>query len=180
MLYFLKVISKMNKKLIPTYQCESVFKINYEYLKGLNIKNLFFDLDNTLASPYVSYPSLDVEKLFNSLKQKGFNIYIISNNHQNRVSLFTFSLKVNYFYELKKPKIKRIANIIKENNINLNESAFIGDQVMTDVLMANRLNACSILVSPLTKRDQLITFFPRLLDKHYRKIINKKNLAKEI
>ena len=34
----------MNKKLIPTYLCDSVFKINYEYLKSKNILNIFLSL----------------------------------------------------------------------------------------------------------------------------------------
>lgn len=170
----------MNKKLIPTYLCESVFKINYEYLKSKNIVNIFFDLDNTLANPYVKEPANEIKALVSKIKALEFNIFIISNNHKERVEYFASFLDVNYFYELKKPKIKRISKIINENNIDLSKSAFIGDQVMTDVLMANKLNALSILVNPLTKQDEPITFFPRLLDKHFRKKINRKKLAKEM
>ena len=56
----------------------------------------------------------------------------------------------------------------------------IGDQVMTDVLMANKLNIDVILMEPLTIKDEPITFIPRLLDKHFRKQINKKKLSKEL
>ena len=56
----------------------------------------------------------------------------------------------------------------------------IGDQVMTDVLMANKLNIDVILMDPLTIKDEPITFIPRLLDKHFRKQINKKKLSKEL
>ena len=50
---------------------------------------------------------------------------------------------------------------------------------MTDVNVANHLNINVILVKPLTLNDEPITFIPRLLDKYYRKKINKKNLSKE-
>ena len=108
----------MNKKLIPTYRCESVFKINYEYLKSKNIINIFFDLDNTLANPYIKTPANEIKDLIDKIKKLGFNIFIISNNHQERVELFASFLKVNYFYELKKPKVKKIKEIIKENSID--------------------------------------------------------------
>ncbi len=170
----------MNKKLIPTYRCESVFKINYEYLKSKNIINIFFDLDNTLANPYIKTPANEIKDLIDKIKKLGFNIFIISNNHQERVELFASFLKVNYFYELKKPKVKKIKEIIKENSIDLSKSVFIGDQIMTDILMANKLNSLSILINPLTKQDEPITFFPRLLDRHFRKKINKKKLSEEM
>lgn len=170
----------MNKKLIPTYLCDSVFKINYEYLKNKNILNIFFDLDNTLANPYIKTPAREIKDLIDIIKKIGFNIFIISNNHQERVKLFASFLNVNYFYELKKPNVKIIKKIIKENNIDLSKSIFIGDQIMTDILMANRLKALSILVNPLTKQDEPITFFPRLLDRHFRKKINRKKLSKEM
>ena len=170
----------MNKKLIPTYRCESVFKINYEYLKSKNIINIFFDLDNTLANPYIKKPANEIKDLIDNIKKLGFNIFIISNNHQERVELFASFLKVNYFYELKKPKVKKIKEIIKENSIDLSKSVFIGDQIMTDILMANKLNSLSILINPLTKQDEPITFFPRLLDRHFRKKINKKKLSEEM
>ena len=69
---------------------------------------------------------------------------------------------------------------IKENNIDISHAISIGDQVMTDVLMANRLKISVILLDPLTVKDEPITFIPRLLDKHFRKKINKLNLTKEI
>ena len=51
---------------------------------------------------------------------------------------------------------------------------------MTDVLIANKMNFKVILVNPLTKKDELITFVPRMLDTYFRRKMKRKNLLKEI
>ena len=170
----------MNKKLIPTYVSNSIYEIDFNKIKDLGIKYLFVDLDNTLASPYVYIPNEETINLVNKIKEKGFKMFILSNNHEERVAKYAKPLDVSYLYEVKKPSIKKISKFVKENNIDPNLSLSIGDQVMTDVLMANKMNFKVILVNPLTKKDELITFIPRMLDTHFRKKMKKKNLLKEL
>lgn len=170
----------MYKKFIPTYFNKTIFEIDFNKVKSLGYKTLFIDLDNTLESPYIYTPSDKVIDLINNLKKLGFNIIILSNNKEPRVSNYCKNLNVTYFYDVKKPYLKRISKIIKENNIDLTNALSIGDQVMTDVFLANKLNIDVILLEPLTIKDEPITFIPRLLDRHFKKIIKRKHLAKEI
>ena len=51
---------------------------------------------------------------------------------------------------------------------------------MTDILLANRLNIKSILLEPLTDQDEPITFIPRLLDRHFKKVIRRKHLDRKL
>lgn len=170
----------MMKKLIPTFKSNNIFNVDFVKLKELGYKTLFIDLDNTLDSPYVYSPDSKVFSLIERLKDLNFNIYIVSNNKQERVERYVKDLNVNYMYDVKKPFVKRIKKFIKENNIDLSHAISIGDQVMTDVLLANKLNISVILLNPLTIKDEPITFIPRLLDKHFRKKINKLDITKEI
>ena len=170
----------MNKKLIPTYVFKSIYDIDFNKIKDLGVKYLFVDLDNTLASPYVYLPSKETISLVKKIKEVGLNMFILSNNHEERVKKFASPLDVSYLYEVKKPSIKKISKFVKENNIDPSLCLSIGDQVMTDVLMANKMNFKVILVDPLTKKDELITFIPRMLDTHFRKKMKKKNLLKEL
>ena len=63
--------------MIPNAYYENIFKIDYDNLKKIGIKNLFFDIDNTI----VPYKEIDLSKetieLFNKLK-KDFNIFLFS------------------------------------------------------------------------------------------------------
>ena len=170
----------MNKKLIPTYTYKNVYSLDVNKLNSLGYKTILIDLDNTLASPYVYDPSEEVIAFINKLKELNFKIIVLSNNHEERVNRFVSPLKIDYLYEVKKPSIKKISKFVKENNIDPSLCLSIGDQVMTDVLMANKMNFKVILVDPLTKKDELITFIPRMLDTHFRKKMKKKNLLKEL
>ena len=170
----------MFKKLIPTFTCKSIFDVPFTFLKEKGYETLFIDLDNTLDSPYVYTPNEKVIELINNIKELGFNIFIVSNNKKERVENYVSSLNVNYLYDVKKPFKKRISKLINENNVCISKSIFLGDQIMTDVLLANKLKSHVILLNPLTVKDEPITFIPRLIDKHYRKKIFKKKLSKEL
>lgn len=170
----------MNKNLIPKYTCKNIFSIDFDFIKSLGFKYLFIDLDNTLASPFDTVPNENVKKLFYNLKLMDFDIVIISNNKEKRVKTFVDSLSVKYIFRCKKPGIRKIKAYMQSNRIDCSDCLVIGDQIMTDVNMANHLNIASVLLEPLVKKEELITFFPRLLDKHFRKKVMKNKLAKEI
>ena len=170
----------MNKYLIPTYIANNVFEVDYNLLKEKGYINILFDLDNTLASPYDFDPNDKVKNLINNLKLNGFNIIILSNNKKEGVERFTKPLNVKAFYKLKKPSIKKVKRYLDNENICFENTIILGDQVMTDVNMANHLKIDVILLKPLTLKDEPITFIPRLLDKFFRNKIYKKKLAKEL
>ena len=169
----------MNKKLIPTYLKSSIFDVDFNEIKKQGYEYVLVDLDNTLASPYIYEPDEKVINLANNLKTLGLTMIILSNNHEERVSKFAKPLEVLAFYDLKKPRTKKVKVHIQENNIDISKAIWFGDQVMTDVFLANQLNIDVVLVNPLTIKDEPITFIPRMLDKHFRKIINNKKLSKE-
>ena len=169
----------MKKEFIPTYLANSIFEIDFLRVKNMGYKYVLVDLDNTLASPYVFEPDERVINLSNKLKNLDLEMIILSNNKEDRVLKFANPLNVKAFYDLKKPSTKRVSVHLKENNIDISKAIWFGDQVMTDVFLANQLNITVVLVNQLTIKDEPITFIPRMLDKHYRKIINKKKLSKE-
>ncbi len=167
----------MNKKLIPTFMVKDVFNIHPRKLNEMGVLFLFVDLDNTLSSPYVDLPDERVFNWINELKKWNIDVTVLSNNHEERVKKFVTPLGVHYLSNVKKPRTKKVKEYLCKRNINVQQAIAIGDQIMTDVLMAKKLNMRVILVEPLTKRDEPITFFPRLLDSYFRKKIKKKKLV---
>lgn len=169
----------MKQNLIPTWHTKSFRTLNIQQLRTLNCKLLFCDIDNTLASPYQTLPDEKVKKFIHHLKENQIRVVLLSNNHKARVQLFAEALDVEYLYEVKKPKIHKIHNFLEKEGIDVASVISVGDQIMTDILCANRLKVRNILVDRLTNKDQPITFFPRLLDKFYRKKLKKKHLLVE-
>jgi uncharacterized protein len=165
----------MFNSLLPTWYSEKLTKINLNYLKSNGIKTLFFDLDNTLGNYQETKPEGEIIAFFKTLKEADFALFIISNNHnENRVKTYSDALKCDgYLYRAGKPKIKRINQYIKDQKLKVKEMCIIGDQLLTDVLLANRLKTRSLLVEPKSKKDLPITRINRIIDKQIRAYFKK-------
>ena len=151
-------------KFKPKMYYKSIFDINYNKLKEKNIKVLIFDLDNTIMTVDDNLPNEKVVELFKKLSND-FKVFIASNNLKERVRRIGDYLGVHAFYLVRKPSSKIKKLLLKKINVNMNEVAVIGDQIMTDINMGNRLDMYTILVDPMGTRDLKITFFNRLMEK---------------
>ena len=160
-------------KFKPTMYYKSIFDINYDLLKKEKIKVLIFDLDNTIMTVDEEVPKDDVVKLFKKL-DNDFTIFIASNNFKERVRRIGDYLGVHAFYLVRKPSGKIKSLLLKKITVNMNEVAVIGDQIMTDINMGNRLGMKTILVDPMGHKDLKITFFNRLMEKIVLKVIKVK------
>ncbi|MBR2712749.1 MAG: YqeG family HAD IIIA-type phosphatase [Bacilli bacterium] len=159
--------------MIPDAYYKDIFEIDYNKLKKVGIKNIFFDIDNTII-PYkqtkINKKTLD---LFKKLR-KEFNVFLFSNSPKKRVLKIADKLGVNAYYSSMKPlkkNYKKIINIFKKN-----ECVFVGDQFMTDVFGAKRNNLKVIFVDKLEKYEPITTKFWRFLEKGYLKKYKKKKL----
>lgn len=143
-------------KYLPTYINTSVFSIDYTQLYASGKRIILFDLDNTLISYDEEVASKELIDLLNSLKNIGFKVYILTNNHEKRVKKFSLSFKVDGIgYHMNKPFTNRIAKYLSNNHITLlNEVIMIGDQLVTDILCANRLKVDSILVKSINRSTE--------------------------
>ena len=160
-------------KFKPRMYYKSIFDINYDLLKKKNIKVLIFDLDNTIMTVDEDLPSEKVALLFNKLSND-FKVFIASNNLKERVRRIGDKLGVHAFYLVRKPsgKIKKL--LLTKCTVEMNEVAVIGDQIMTDINMGNKLGMYTILVDPMGERDLKITFFNRCMEKIVLKVIKVK------
>lgn len=158
------------KKFKPKMYYKSIFDINYDLLKEKQIKVLIFDLDNTIMKVDEDVPSKNVVDLFKKLTPD-FQIFIASNNVKDRVRRIGKYMNVHAFYSVVKPtkKIKKL--LLRKYNVSMDEVAIIGDQVVTDIFMGNRLNMLTILVDPLGEKDLKVTYFNRWLEKRIMKSI---------
>ena len=158
----------------PRMYYKSIFDVNYDILKNRNIKVIIFDLDNTIMTVDTEeVPSDRVVELFQKLK-KEFKLFIASNNHKERVRRIGKYMDVHAFYSVVKPtkKIKKL--LLHKYDVKMDEVAIIGDQVVTDVFMGNRLKMYTILVDPLGEKDLKVTYFNRWLEKKIMKRIKLK------
>ena len=160
---------------IPDIYQKSIYTIDYKKLKKNGIKCLLFDLDNTIAPYKVTEPDVKVKELFARLEED-FKVIIISNSPKNRIRPFKEKLNVDCAYSSKKPFKTQYKKILELYNFKIDEVACIGDQILTDILGANRMGFTSILVNRVAKYETIFTRFNRFFEKFILKKLDKKNL----
>lgn len=159
----------MLKKFFPDYYIKSIFEIDTDDLRKKGVKALIFDIDNTLVPYDVAVPTKEIIKFFKELQEKGFKICLFSNNNKARVIRFNSGLKLLAIHKANKPlgiKFKRAMKILGTDKTS---TAIIGDQIFTDVYGGNRVGMTTILVEPVSDKDELITKVKRGIE---RRIIN--------
>ncbi len=160
---------------IPDIYAQSIYTINYKKLKKNGIKCLLFDLDNTVAPYKVDEPDVKVKELFNRLEQD-FKVIIFSNSGKNRLRPFKEKLNVDVAFSSKKPLKGKYKKVLDLYRFKIDEVACIGDQLLTDVLGANRMGFTSILVNRLAKFETAPTRFNRFFEGFITKRLAKKDI----
>lgn len=164
------------EKYVPDIYIKNIYEINYDNLIGRGIKNLLFDLDNTIAPIFDYHAKEETKNLFKFLKNKKFNIMIVSNSIDARVSVFANELKVDYLSSAKKPKNKKLSKVIAENNFEIDKTAIIGDSMMDDVVVGNDLGITTILTDQLSKHEFPFAKLKRIKEKRIQKKLRNNNL----
>ena len=156
----------------PKCYYKDIYSINYQRLKSKGIKLLIFDLDNTLG---LIKDKIMPEKSKNLIKKllKDFTIVVASNNFKRRVNLFVDNI-CDYVSMSLKPT-KRLTRIIsKRYNFSNNEVCIIGDQLVTDIKLGNKVGYYTVLTDPLGE-DGKVSFLNRLNEKRVKEEIHLKD-----
>lgn len=165
----------MLKFLYPREYLSSVYEITYSKLVKLNIDTVIFDIDNTLVPYWVKKPDSKLKTFFSGLQNRGIKLGILSNSKEQRSKAFCSEIDMPYEFKAGKPSVKGLHNIIKRLGSESKKTMLVGDQIFTDVWCANSAGAYSVLVKPVSKKDELITAPKR----PFEKIILKCYLRKE-
>jgi len=144
------------KNFIPNEFYDTFFDIDFNELFQKGYRLILTDLDNTLITYDEVSASEKVMKKLNDLKDIGFEVIIISNNHQPRIEKFLEGTGFLGIGDAKKPLLKGIGKALDlaSREFFLDEIVIIGDQLMTDIYGANRYGAYSVLVNPIKRKTE--------------------------
>lgn len=163
----------MIKRLYPNLYLNSINEIDTVALKQEGIKGIIFDIDNTLVPYDVLDPTDEIISFFGRLKSEGFQICLASNNTEDRVVRFNKGLKVFAIHKSGKPSTKSFKRALELMHLTSNQAVIVGDQIFTDVFGGNRANLKTILVKPVSEKDEWITKVKRGIERkviaHYEK-----------
>ncbi|WP_018931521.1 YqeG family HAD IIIA-type phosphatase [Gracilibacillus lacisalsi] len=159
----------MLKNFLPNEHVQRVLDITPAKLRDMGIKGVITDLDNTLVAWNVKDATPEVIEWFKEMKENDIKVTIISNNDEERVSVFSEPLEAPYVYSARKPLVRAFNRTAKQMGLPKEEIVVIGDQLLTDVLGGNFAGYHTILVVPIVETDGKITRFNRMIE---RRILN--------
>ncbi|WP_339178082.1 YqeG family HAD IIIA-type phosphatase [Oceanobacillus sp. FSL W7-1293] len=165
----------MFSKFLPDEQIDQIFDLKPEKLKEKGIKGIITDLDNTLVAWDVKDATPDVITWFKTMEENDIKVTIISNNNQERVTVFSEPLGTPFVFSARKPLSRAFKTVAKQMDLKKDEILVVGDQVMTDVLGGNMAGFYTVLVVPVVQTDGKITKVNRFMERIILKRIKNKD-----
>lgn len=139
----------MSLSLIPQRLYERYDDITPAALHAYGVTLLLSDLDFTLAPTRVRRPDERLRAWIANLHAHGITFMIVSNNRSGqRVREFCADLGVPYQGHANKPSRRGIRAAMERVNASPEQTAMLGDKLLTDVLAANRAGVLSLMVEP--------------------------------
>ena len=156
----------------PKRIADSSYVIDYDILYKEGYRGIIFDIDNTLVEHGADASPRAIE-LIARLQKIGFQVCLISNNKEERVTRFNKDIKVKFIHNANKPAKRNFIRATKLMATTIKDTVFIGDQLFTDVFGANRIGMMSYFVKPIGPKEEIQIVFKRKLErivlKHYRR-----------
>lgn len=146
----------MSFSFLPRHIFDKLTDITPEILKKIGVDALLMDFDNTIV-PYTSnLPADEVLAWFQSIRDSGIFLGVVSNSKKNRVVVFCAAHDIPCVTDSKKPFQKGIGQAIRDFRLDPRRTALVGDQIFTDVLGGNCGGLISILITPIHLHNILL------------------------
>lgn len=154
----------MFKSFYPDEYMTSTYVIPFKQMYEDGIRGVLFDVDNTLV-PHGAPADERSKELFVELEAMGMKYCLISNNKEKRVKSFNEEIGAPYIYDAHKPSRKNYRKAMEIMGTNERNTAFVGDQLFTDVWGAKRTGMMSILVMPINPKEEIQIVLKRYIEK---------------
>ena len=162
----------MSSWLLPDYIFESYRSITPDFLKGIGIKALLIDIDNTLAPYEMPEPDEHIVAWFALLRENGISATLVSNNERDRVELFNKELALPAYYKSGKPFAKNLKRAMAGMGSDKTNTAMLGDQLLTDAAAGKHIGLTTIIVPPIRDKNNAFFRTKRAMEvKHIKKYV---------
>ena len=151
----------------PSYMFGHYWEITPEFLSSIGVRALLIDIDNTLAPYEQPDPDDRIRAWFDTLQQNGIRAALVSNNHAPRVEQFNRTLGLLAFPDSGKPSKKTLLLAMERLGVQKNETAMLGDQLLTDSFAGRHIGLPSLIVPPIKDKTNLFFRFKRLCERPF-------------
>lgn len=152
------------KLFTPDYYVESYRTVDLDALYRRGIRLLVCDIDNTLVAHDCAKPDDDVRAFIRRARKSGLAVAFVSNNVKERVDVFAGEFHAPCYPFAKKPLKLTYRKMMRELDYPSSQIAVLGDQLLTDMLGANRMKFYTILTKPVAQKDLTCTKVNRIFE----------------
>lgn len=149
----------------PCYTIDTIYHLNTDKLRQMDIKAIFSDLDNTLLAWNKFETAKEMDRLNRKLAQAQIKLVVISNNNAVRVGKVLDPYHIDFVAKSKKPLPFAINKKRRSMGLAKKQVLMVGDQLITDIQAGNLAGVKSVLVKPLIKTDKWNTRINRFFEK---------------
>lgn len=136
----------------PTFLCRSFHDVPFDELKGLGVKVLGIDVDNTLALQGSHELPEDTRRLLAGLVEGGSEVFLASNSYRDLEPMagsFGGGIHQPRNGIPRKPNRGYFTAILERTGVMPHEVVMIGDKYFFDANPAIRVGMKAVLVNPL-------------------------------
>jgi uncharacterized protein len=150
----------------PARSVVSLPEVSLDELQAQGKKLILLDVDHTLVEWKQEDFSPKVVNWLEEAKAKGFHLCILSNTrHVERLARVSEKLGVETLRGKFKPSTEMYKMALSKFECQADEAIMIGDQIMTDILGANRTGIDAIWVRKMHGPEFVGTKFNRVIEK---------------
>ena len=99
------------------------------------------------------------------LRELGMQVFLLSNNKEERIRLFDEGQGLPYIAKAGKPSRKNYRRAMEQMGTDCANTLFVGDQLFTDVWGAKRTGMYHILVKPMNPKEEIQIVLKRKLER---------------
>ena len=155
----------MALSLLPDFYMTRFCDVDEAFLKKHGITAMLLDIENTLEPYENPVPTNETLAWFARLSDAGIRFAFVSNNNKSRVDTFNRELGFVAFARAYKPFAKNLRRAMEALDVRPEQTMFMGDQILTDVLAAHAAGLRCVLVPPIRDKRDPFTRLKRLLER---------------
>lgn len=167
----------MLSKLVPDYMFREYAAITPDFLQACGIRALLMDVDNTLAPYETEEPDEALRAWIAVLTKSGVRLALLSNNSAGRVERFNRTLGLPAYSKARKPLLRVSRCAMQALGCRAEETAVLGDQIFTDLLVGRRMKVRVLIVLPIRDRRDPLTRCKRWLERPFVRAYEKRQHA---
>lgn len=160
---------------VPDLYFDTIYDVTPNLLQMRGIRFLLLDIDNTLVTYADAVPTESVCNWLKAMYDSGVKCAFVSNNSSDRADMFAENTPCEAFANAHKPFVSSAEKAMKSLGATEADTAVIGDQIFTDILMGKRLGVFTVLVKPIDDKRDFFTRFKRVLEKPFLRLYSKRN-----